>query len=51
MTDIELGDVIADAGCASTDTVEGEESRGAIETGVVARQIVLLLLNLAPPSD
>ena len=56
MTEIELGDVILDVGCASTDTVEGDDNRGAIKTGVVVRQIALLLLLLLilsrdPPSD
>ena len=36
-------------GCASTDTAEGDESRGAIETGVVARQS--LPPSLDSPSD
>ena len=54
MTEIELGDVILDIGCARTDTVEGDDNRGAIRTGVVVRHIALLLLLLLsrdPPSD
>ena len=54
MTEIELGDVILDVGCASTDTVEADDNRGAVKTGEVVRQIALLLLLLLsrdPPSD
>ena len=50
-TEIELGDRIGDIGCPSTDTLEGDESRGATDPGEVARQSTLLLpLSREPPS-
>lgn len=44
--------MILDVGCATTDIVDGDDNRGAIKTGVVVRQIALLLpLSRDPPSD